>query len=181
MNDIDALASTLLEESKRFLEKAQETQDQVAQHAYLHASLSLGFSALEAHINAIVDEQLERTDLSVHERAFLSEKKVDMRRGEFILLDALQMQRVDDRLSLLWTRCSVDSDYDYQSSSWSQLKEGLKLRNSLTHPKEHIDLTLEKVIRTISAIIDVIDTAFHRIYGKALPAKNRGLQSALNF
>jgi hypothetical protein len=181
MNDIDSLATTLLEESKRFLEKAHETQDTTARHAYLHASLSLGFSALEAHVNAIVDEQLVRTDLSVHERAFLSERKVELRGGKFVVNDVLQMQRLDDRIALLWTLCSVSPSYDYQSSSWSQLKEGLKLRNALTHPKENPDLTVEKVTRSVTSIIQVIDTAFQRIYGKPLPAKNRGLQSSLNF
>jgi type II secretory pathway component PulJ len=181
VTDIDSLASTLLEESKRFLEKAQETQESVAQHAYLHASLSLGFSALEAHINAIIDEQLERTDLSLHERAFLSERKIDLRAGVFVIQDVLQMQRIDDRIAFLWSRCSVSPPYDYQSKPWSQLKEGLKVRNSLTHPKEQPDLTIDKVTRSLSAIIEIIDTAFQRIYGKTLPAKKRGLQSVLNF
>ncbi|QNI30740.1 hypothetical protein H7849_16640 [Alloacidobacterium dinghuense] len=181
MNDIDALASILLEESKRFLEKAQETSDDTAIHAFLHASLSLGFSSLEAHINSIVDDQLERTDLSVHERAFLSERKVDLRQGVFTLQESLQMQRIDDRIALLWTRCSVEDAFDYQSSTWSHLKDGIRLRNALTHPKEAMGLTIDQVGRTISAIIDIIDTAFQRIYGKRLPAKNRGLQSSLSF
>lgn len=181
MNEIDAIASLLLEESKRFLEKAQESTDRTAQHAYLHASLSLGFSSLEAHINSIVDDQLERNDLSTHERGFLSEQKVELRQGVFTLQDSLQMQRIDERIALLWTRCSVDKSVDYKSAMWSQLKEGLRLRNALTHPKEFTELTVELVSRSISTIITIIDTAYMRIYSKPLPAKNRGLQSNLTF
>jgi hypothetical protein len=181
MNDIDSLASVLLEESKRFLEKAQEANDNTAKHAFLHASLSLGFSSLEAHINSIVDDQLERTDLSVHERSFLSEQKVDLRQGVFVLKESLQMQRIDDRIAFLWTRCSTSEPFDYQSPMWSHLKDGLQLRNALTHPKEFTELTIDLVSRAISAIIGIINTAFIRIYGKPLPAKNRGLQSSLSF
>jgi hypothetical protein len=181
MSDIDALASALLEEGKRFLEKAQEVTDDTAKHAFLHAALSLGFSSLEAHVNSIVDDQLERTDLSIHERAFLSERKVELRKGTFSLLDSLQMQRIDDRIALLWTRCSVEQSFDYQSATWSHLKEGIKLRNALTHPKEATELTIDQVSRSLLAIIDVIDTAYVRIYGKNLPAKNRGIQSSLSF
>ncbi len=181
MRDIDALATLLLEESKRFLEKAHETTDDTARHAFLHASLSLGFSSLEAHVNSIVDDQLERTDLSVHERAFLSERKVNLQQGAFALHDSLQMQRIDERIALLWTRCSVHDAFDYQSASWSHLKEGIKLRNELTHPREATELTTDRVGRSLSAIIDIIDIAYTRIYGKPLPAKNRGLQSRLSF
>jgi hypothetical protein len=181
MNNIDVLASTLLEESKRFLEKAQESHASIAEHAFLHAALSLGFSSLEAHINSIIDDQLVRTDLTIHERGFLSERKVDLRQGSLCLQESLQMQRIDERIALLWTRCSVNPPFDYQSPSWSHLKEGLKLRNALTHPREAMELTVEKVGRSISAIVDIIDTAYLRIYGKPLPAKNRGLQSSLNF
>lgn len=181
MNDIDALASVLLEESKRFLENARETTDKTAKHAFLHASLSLGFSSLEAHVNSIVDDQLERTDLSIHERAFLSERRVELRQGAFVLLDSLQMQRIDERITLLWTRCSVDGSFDYQSPIWSHLKDGIKLRNALTHPKEATELTVDQVSRSLSAIVEIIDVAYTRIYGKSLPAKNRGLQSSLSF
>jgi hypothetical protein len=128
-----------------------------------------------------VEDQMERTDLSIHERAFLSERKVDLRQGAFVLQDSLQMQKLDDRIALLWTRCSVDKAFDYQSAQWSHLKDGIKLRNALTHPKEATELTVDKVSRSLSAIIDILDIAYMRIYGKPLPAKNRGLQSSLSF
>jgi hypothetical protein len=182
MSDIDSLASILLEEGKRFLEKAAVATDKTALHAFLHASLCLAFSSLEAHINSIVDDQLNRTDLSVHTRAYLSERRVDLRKGVFIQQDSLQMQKIDDRIALLWTICSIDEAFDYQSSiTWSHFKEAIKLRNALTHPKEATELTTNTVSRCLTAIIDIIDIAYRRIYGKPLPAKNRGLQSSLDF
>ena len=50
MSQIDDFAQSLLEESKRFLEKAQSEESAEGAHAYMHASLMLAFSPLEAHV-----------------------------------------------------------------------------------------------------------------------------------
>jgi hypothetical protein len=51
-------ASTLLEEAKRFIEKATEAKEPAAKLAYLHAGLLVGFAAFEAHVNAMCDDFL---------------------------------------------------------------------------------------------------------------------------
>jgi hypothetical protein len=81
-----------LEESKRFLENAAETDDHSRRDAYLHAALMLGFSALEAHINAMCKEFAERPELSAHEKALLLEQDVKLHNGEF-KLGGLKMYR----------------------------------------------------------------------------------------
>jgi hypothetical protein len=91
------------------------------------------------------------------------------------------MQKIEDRIALLWTRCSVREPFNYNIPAWSHLKEGIKLRNSLTHPRQATALTVDEVSRSIGAIIEIIDIAYTRVYGKPLPAKNRGLQSSLSF
>ena len=53
MSEIDAFATELFEEAKRFLEKAKEAVNAESERAFLHAALLLGISSLEAHINAI--------------------------------------------------------------------------------------------------------------------------------
>jgi len=182
MTDIDILASTLLEESKRFLEKAEQhsTIDD-ARNAYLHAALNLAFCSLEAHINSIAEDQLLRTDISLHERGLLSEKKVEMVAGEFQLQKGLQMYRLEDRLQFLWTRFSTDSAFDRNVTAWGQFKDGLDLRNGLTHPKSMVTLTVESVRRSVGAIIEIIDIAYRRIYKKPFPAKGKELHSTLAF
>ena len=74
MSDFDEFASSLLEESKRFLEKASVADEKSTQDAYLHASLLLSFCSLEAHINAISDEFAGRPEFSVHERGAAARK-----------------------------------------------------------------------------------------------------------
>ncbi len=52
---IDAFATELFEEAKRFLEKAKEADNEEGKKAFLHAALLVGMSSLEAHINAICE------------------------------------------------------------------------------------------------------------------------------
>ena len=57
MATFDVFANQLLEEAKRFLEKANDSSsDLAAEAAYLHAALTLSFCALEAHVNSIGEE-----------------------------------------------------------------------------------------------------------------------------
>jgi len=182
MTDIDILATTLLEESKRFLEKAEHSSlMDDARDAYLHAALNLAFCSLEAHINSMAEDQLLRTDISLHERGILSEQKVEMVAGEFQLQKGLQMYRLEDRLQFLWTRFSTDAAFDRKTPVWGHFKAGLELRNGLTHPKSMIVLTIDTVRRSISAIIEIIDIAYKRIYKKSFPSKGKDLHSTLAF
>ncbi len=92
MTDFDAFAIQLLEESKRFLEKAKEVEDLTAEAAYLHAALMLAFCALEAQVNSIGEEFSIRTDISAHERGLILERNVRLENGEFKLQPSLRMQ-----------------------------------------------------------------------------------------
>jgi|GEM_PF-2121277 len=182
MTDIDVMAATLLEESKRFLEKAQaNVSDNEARDAYLHAALNIAFCSLEAHINSIAEDQLLRSDISLHERALLSERKVELVGGQFQIQTGLQMYRLEDRLQYLWTRFSTEPAFDKKTPAWGQLKAGLELRNGLTHPKFMVSLTVDSVRQSLSAVIEIIDIAYRRIYKRPFPAKGKDLHSTLAF
>lgn len=65
MADIDTFATLLLEESKRFLERYQLSNDCEAKTAFLHSALLLAFCGLEAHVNSVAEEFELRADLSI--------------------------------------------------------------------------------------------------------------------
>jgi hypothetical protein len=94
MAALDEFASVLLEEAKRFLEKAGESTDPDCKRAYLHSALLLGFAAFEAHVNAIADDFLSLNSLQPHERGLLSEQAVELSDGEFKLKRILKIQRL---------------------------------------------------------------------------------------
>jgi hypothetical protein len=178
--DIDAFAASLLEESKRFLEKASEYSDGPGREAHLHASLMLAFCSLDAHINAVAEEMVVRPDLTPHDRGVLLEKEVRLESGQFQVLGRLHMYPSDERIAFLHFKFA-GKPIDRTSSWWSQLSEAIVLRNRLTHPKGATQIALNDVKRALEAIIGAIDALYSGIYKTRFPAVNRGLQSRLEF
>lgn len=179
MPDLDTFAASLLEEAKRFLEIAVDAGDVIRRDTHLHAALMLGFSALEAHVNALCEEFSTRPELSIHEKAHILERDVKLEKGEF-KLSGFKMNKLEDRMTFLHKRFSGNT-LDKQSAWWSALASAIDMRNKLTHPKG-VNLNTISVVRAaISAIIDSIDALYCAIYRKRFPPANRGLQSKLNF
>jgi hypothetical protein len=135
MAEIDAFARQLWEEAKAFLEKARQTTAAESKQAYLHAALNLGFCSFEAHINAVASDFLTLDDLTPHERSILSEQKVELENGQFRVSGGFQMYRLEDRLLFLCHRFSKKTPLDRTAAYWSNFKQAIDLRNSLTHPK----------------------------------------------
>src|SRR6267142_2190756 len=101
--EIDDFALNLLDEAKRFLEKATASTNPKACEAFLHASLMLGFCSLEAHINSVADEIAPRPGFTIHERALMLEQDVRLENGEF-KIGGLRMARLEDRILFLHHR-----------------------------------------------------------------------------
>jgi len=174
---IDEFARLLLEESKRFLERARSGK--TAAEPNLHAALLLAFCSLEAHINAISEEVSSRPKLSIHERGMLLEQDVRLEDGKFVLASTLKMSRLEDRIKFLCV--NFGTPVNLSETLWSQLGNAMRLRNKLIHPKDQVTLTESSVGAAIQAIINVLDTVYRVIYKKHFPAANRGLASRLNF
>lgn len=178
--DIDVFALQLLEEAKRFLEKAVTADADPERDAYLHASILLAFAAFEAHINSIAEDFLVRSELSIPDRSVLSEKEFLLDEGKWILTENLRMYRLEDRLEHLQRTFSTTS-LDKSQPFWSHLKEGIHLRNRLTHAKELQPVSPDQVGRAIAAIIQSLDSLYLAIYERHLPAAARGLTSTHDY
>jgi AcrR family transcriptional regulator len=59
------------------------------------------------------------------------------------------------------------------------IQDALDLRNRLTHPKQPPTVSEASVERALFAILQLLDVAYRRIYGKSYPGKQRGLQSTI--
>jgi hypothetical protein len=178
---LSSFASDLLEEAKRFLEKAAEANEPTGKRAFLNAALMLGFAAFEAHVNAIADDFLARTDLDVHARGVLAEHVVDLSDGEFREKSALKIHRLEDRVHFLCRRFSK-TPIDRTQSYWAEFVEAARLRNSLTHPKTDPPNIAESAVkRALTAIIELLNFMYVALYKMKLPAHNRGLHSKSTF
>src|SRR5690606_9722779 len=96
MSDNDVFARQLLEESKYALELAVTAVDEAKSASHVHSSLLLGFAALEAHINCIVDDFADRGELTVFDRSVLLERDIELKNGDFVLKDTLKIYRLED-------------------------------------------------------------------------------------
>jgi hypothetical protein len=177
--DFDIFSSLLLEEAKRFLERANETSDETARTAYLHAALLLAFSSLEAHVNAISEEMALASGLTPQELGVLREEDVKLENGEFIL-SGNRIYRLEDRILFLHRRFS-GKPLDKQAIWWGRYRDATHLRNKLTHPKDAQVITVQNVQLAIEAIVTLLNTLYQVIYGKSLPAAGLGLQASLTF
>lgn len=173
-SDIDAFASSLLEEAKRFLERAEEAKGEEGEQPFLHASLMLAFCALEAHVNSVADEIALRKTTQPHQRAVLQEKDLRLKDGEFVVEQNFKMHRLLDRILVLHQlgrAPNIDGDWR-PALNWA-----IDLRNKLTHPKMVPNITTGAVKKAIQAVIDTLDGLYHAVYKKRFPAAHRQLQS----
>lgn len=180
MNDFDLFCSELLEESKRFLEKAKEEKPEANKKAYQHACLLLSICALEAYINGISEEITLAANFPMHIKGILLEKEIRLDKGEFVLTESLKMSRLTEKIELLYKRYSrkdLTDDYDW----WQTIKHGIDFRNKLTHPKQELKLTDEFLEKNLKAILDCLTTIYKSVYKRTFPKSNYSLISKLNF
>lgn len=181
MAAFDDFSANLLEEAKRFLEKAEEGKTQEEITAFLHSSVLIGVSALEAYINGISNELIKYPSTSIIEKSLLIEKEIELKNGEFILTERLKIRRLTDRIQFLYFKYSKNHLTGDTESWWGPLKRSLKLRNGLVHPKDNISISVEDAKTLIQSVIDCLLRLSRIIYRKEFPFKNLGLQSKLSF
>ena len=180
-SDTDAFALSLLEESKRFLEKAKSADSEDVP-PFLHAALLLAFSSLEAHVNAMAEDfATEFTDLTQHEVGVLREKEVRLEDGHFVVSNTLRMVRLEDRIRFICNRFGKKKPIDFSEAWWNRLIEAGRLRNELTHPKGYVAVEIKAVAAAIEGIIGTLDAMYLGIYGRSFPAAGLGLDTHLEF
>jgi hypothetical protein len=183
MNEIDQLSTQLFEEAKRFLEKAiAEKGDSSARDAFAHAALLLGFSSLEAHLNAVAEELGMRPSLGVLDKSILTEREFALDEGRFQTTQRLKIYRLEDRLSYILANFSIAGTQPPTSTPWwSKLRTGMDLRNQLVHPKAKVQVDTASVAAALTAILDCLNALYQGVYARPFPPAKRSLQSVLTF
>lgn len=180
MTNFESFSNALLEQAKRFVEKAKIEKNEQAISAYLNSSLLLFVSSLEAYINGIADDFSSSPQFDLVEKAFLAEKEIELDNGKFIISKRLRMSRLIERIMLISSK--FDEGKNIKSEWWwSSLVSGISLRNEIGHPKRDTILKLEQIETSGSAIIECINYLFTKIYHKGLPTYGMGLQSQFDF
>ncbi len=179
--EFDEFASSLLEESKRFLEKARSSNQEVGRAAYIHASILLAFCAFEAHLNAVAEEfSTDKVRLSLHERSLLQEKEVRLKNGAFTLTEELKIYRLFDRLLFLHQKFGRKK-WNHKADWISALTQANVERNKLVHPKNAVTADIKSAERVLKAVVAALDALYLTIYKCRFPAAKRKLDSKLDF
>lgn len=179
-NNFDNFTGMLFNEAKFLLEKAKDFSEKPdIENAYLHSSLLLGMSALEAYVNGISIELIEGGfDLSLNEKALISEKEIIFNKGTFKLSNKLKMQKLIDRIELIY--CKYSKKTISANDIWNQnIKQTIKLRNDLVHPKSEITITYDQVKSALYNILQTLDTLYKAVYKTHVPILNYCLLSTL--
>jgi hypothetical protein len=174
---IDEFARSLFDEAKAHLEAARNASSE-SQIAYLHASLLVGFCALEAHLSSIAEDFHTRPDLTLLDQSILLERKIELIDGQYRLTNELKMFRLEDRIEYLFAKFST-KPLEKQTSYWGEFKLAIKLRNELTHPKTPPSINVGMVERALKAILELLNATHTGIYGGRYPSYNLALNTTL--
>ena len=182
MAKIDRFASQLLEEAKRFLEKAKQEENKHGKDAYLHAAILLAFASVEAHINAIADEKLMMENLSVLEKSILAERAFELVAGRFQLNEnKVKMYRLNERIEFIYRRFAHTAINKEEASWWGPLKEAEKKRNALVHARDYLEMSEKDVELAINSILEFLNVLYLALYNSKYPAYGRKLHSKMLF
>ena len=180
MPTADEFARSLLEEAKRFYEKAGLENSDPGKSAYLHAALTLGLASLEAHINAIADDFRTRKDLPLEERAILFEREIRFEKGKFRLGTNPKFYRLEDRLQFIHRKFG-GSVLSEDNKWWGKLKQAITLRNELAHPRQAPGLSMKNVENSIKSVVHILDSIYQAVYKTNYPGLALGIRSTLSF
>jgi len=177
---VDDYAYDLLEKAKRFYEKGENELDENGKSAYFQSAIIFAVMCLESTISSIADELCIRNDFSLNEKSLLLEREISFDNGLFKLSGKLKMSRLIDKISFLLTRFNAKIDKS-RAVWWSQLQEGVAIRNALIHPKTIHTIKPTQVENTILSVLKCIDVLYRAIYRKKYPHYNKKTVSTYNF
>ncbi len=167
--NIVQVITSLFEDSKFFLLEAQKhaERDSITDR-YIKASLLLAWAAFEGWINKTCLDIANRfNDLSVNERAFLQEKRVNLDKGQFKISNGDKYESIENKLEFLLVTIAK-SNFDKSTRHWRDLLIAKELRDSLVHPKESrlIDYKIHMAEDTIKVLSYYLNILSKKIYNK---------------
>lgn len=178
--EFDTFFEELFEQAKYLLEQAKRYTDDKCK-TYLHSSLLMAMSSLEACINAIADELLidpYKKSYTLLEQSMLLEKDIIFKDGTYQLGNNLKMSRTIDKLELLFTKF-LHKKWNPSVNWFNQLKQSIKIRNDLVHPKTVVNITNTQVEIAIKAVLETINELYKALYKRPFPSYSLGLSSKI--
>lgn len=137
------LVFALFDDSKYFLNNAKiKESNSSSAETYSRASILVAWAAFEGWVNKTCNDFAE-TDkkLSSGEIGFLLEKKVELRKGQFVVSGADKYENIENKIDFLLKKF-VGYSIDKSKSYWSDFQASKNIRDTLVHPKKHKSINI---------------------------------------
>lgn len=164
-----------LEDSNYFAIKALEETNEREAKRYYRVAIFCAMSALEAFTNYIGETLAQGKFFQPYEIAFLIDKKFDLSKGTFHMLDHVEYHKLEDKLKFLICKFVPGFDFEH-TPCWSRLLEFKKFRDTITHPRQEEDeIDIEEYKKKIeiglSSAIEIMNRLCEGIFKRPIRKK----------
>lgn len=164
-----------LEDSNYFAIKALEATNEREAKRYYRVAIFCAMSALEAFTNYIGETLAQGKIFQLYEIAFLIDKKFDLSKGAFHMLDHVEYHKLEDKLKFLICKFVPSFDFEH-TPCWSRLLEFKKFRDTITHPRQEEDeIDIEEYKKKIeiglSSTIEIMNRLCEGIFKRPIRKK----------
>ncbi len=161
--------NNLFVDSKFFLiESKKQIHNMELSSRYTKASMLFAWAAFEGWINKTsLDFSITMKRLTVHERAFLTEKRIELKNGVFQLTNSIKYESNQEKLEFLLSSIAK-TKLNKSTKHWQDFQEIKKLRDSLVHPKlgSETSFNIEKAEKTIEVLVYYLNLLSKKLYNK---------------
>ncbi|HAX98337.1 MAG TPA: hypothetical protein DCY12_05495 [Candidatus Atribacteria bacterium] len=169
-----------LQDAHYFAVLASQTKNEKEAKRYYRVSIFCIMSAVEAFINLVADTFDQAGNIPPYENAFLTDRKFEIIRGSFQIVDKPEYHRTEEKLRFLIFKFKPDFDF-VREPCWCRLIEFKKFRDQITHPRHEdndIDIDEYKKITKwgLESAIEIMNNLCNGIFRKPLRRKLRELK-----
>lgn len=103
----------------------------------------------------------------------LLERNVTFRSGGFHLTSSVKFYNLEEKMELLVRKFS--DELITEETWWTKLKSSIKIRNSIAHPKEEVELRKADVKAALQAVLECVSSLYLAVFNRKLPYSSLGL------
>ncbi len=170
---LSELVNNLFQDSKFFLQECKtHSENKPFKGTFARAAILTVWSGFEGWVNKTCQEFSKKTkDLSINEIGFLRERRIKLKKGEFVLTKADKYENIENKIEFLLKRFA-NKKLDKGGKDWIDFKRAKSLRDSIVHPKLGADrsktFTMADAELTHNILSSFLKLLAKEIYGTKL-------------
>jgi len=165
------LVFALFDDSKFFLNSAKiNINNQALAESYSRASVLVAWAAFEGWVNKTsIDFAETDSELSIIEKGFLLEKKVELKNGRFVISNVDKYENIENKIEFLLNKF-VNFNIDKSTLHWQNFKTSKEMRDAIIHPKKtkQYNFNIKEAELNLRALEYYIMLLSKKLYSKEL-------------